>query len=603
MAPENPTTPVDPPAELYVLKNGEMFGPFHKKQLRKGVEERHFSTEDLVQTEGQDEWRPIGAILEPDPADLRGAVAPDWNCILKWVWLRLRANLGEHSLATGATCLAVGILALALSRWTFVFWLPWFCGATVCAIPLLRRKREVPATLLLVGVVCIPLLFIILGPKTRIRESPNASEPNSDSLIADPQAAAPQPLAQSQPPVFPTAPPERPPAPGVEPEAVPPAAAPQPADSQSAPNASAPVPITPHYASATPAEAPPVVPPPNPAVENANPAPPAPEPAPPVDFAHEHGDALVIVKGNEGSGSGFICSAGDSALLFTNTHVIADLTNATVTRMDGAAVIPGAAVVAAGRDIARFDLPKAPGHPLEVISDFNNNVRIGDAVVVLGNSGGGGVITKIDGKIVGIGPDRIEVSAEFIPGNSGSPIIHVNTGQVIGIATYLTKRYDESSGKKDEAPVVRRFGYRIDNVAAWEPVEWNEFRSEAAQIRQISTLTGDIFDFLGSLDSKTAPNFATDTLRRPATEWMAATRTKHLSDFDRHSATRGFLNSLRFMVRNDVTAAESRLRYTYFQDELKNERRVRDQLYKSFDEQSARLSDPSTHPTAVRKSQ
>jgi hypothetical protein len=85
-------------------------------------------------------------------------------------------------------------------------------------------------------------------------------------------------------------------------------------------------------------------------------------------------------------------------------------------------------------------------------------------------------------------------------------------------------------------------------------------------------------------------------------EWMAATRTKHVSDFDRQSATRGFLNSLRFMVRNDVTAAESRLRYTYFQDELKNERRVRDQLYKSFDEQSARLSDPSTHPTAVRKS-
>jgi hypothetical protein len=496
---------------------------------------------------------------------------------------------------------------LVLARWPFVFWLPWFAGAAVCAIPLLRRKREVPGALLLVGVVCIPLLFIILAPKARIRETPIANEP--DPFIAAPEdaapqpPAAPQPLAQSQPPVIPTAPPEKPPAPGAEPPADPqPPTAPPPSDAPAAPSASAPEPMTPHYAAAKPVEAPPVAPPANPAAENPNPAA-EPAPAPEVDFAHEHGDALVIVKGNEGSGSGFICSAATGAILFTNTHVIADLANATVTRMDGAAIIPGLAEVAAGRDIARLDLPKAPGHPLEVISDFNNNVRIGDAVVVLGNSGGGGVITKIDGKILGIGPDRIEVSAEFIPGNSGSPIIHVPTGQVIGIATYLTKRYDESSsGKKDEAPVVRRFGYRIDNVATWEPVDWNEFRSEAAQIRQISILTGDIFDFLGSLRAKTAPNFATDTLRRPATEWLAAAQTKHVSDFDRQSATRGFLNSLRFMVRNDVTAAESRLRYTYFQDELKDESRVRDLLYKSFDEQSAKLSEPSNHPTAVRKS-
>ena len=229
-------------------------------------------------------------------------------------------------------------------------------------------------------------------------------------------------------------------------------------------------------------------------------------------------------------------------------------------------------------------------------------MRIDDAVVVLGNSGGAGVVTKIAGKIVGIGPDRIEVSAEFIPGNSGSPIIHVKTGQVIGIATYLTKRYDEFSNNKKGPVVVRRFGYRIDNVAAWERVDWNSFRAEAAQMRQISTLTGDIFDFMGSLRAKTEPNYATDTLRRPATEWLASLQTKHVSDFDRQSTTRGFLNSLRFMVRSDVAAAEPRLHYIYFREELKTERRIRDLLYKSFDEESAKLSEPSNHPTSVRKS-
>jgi S1-C subfamily serine protease len=621
MAPETPTFPVDPPAELYVLKHGEMFGPFHEEQLRRGVEEGHFAAEDFTQIEGQEGWHPIG--LGMDEAELRGAVAPDWVSILKWGWIRLRYHVGEQSLAAGSAFLAIGTLALALSRWPFVFWLPWFGAAVVCAIPLLRRKREAHGALLLVGVVCIPFLFIIFGSKHIVHESPGAGETPS-------AGAAPHVVAEKHPSLFPATAPKKPQAPGIAPTAasLPPA-------SQSAPDSipglSAPEPLTPHYAAVPSADIPPAVLPSNPAISPSNPTilpsipkveefqSPKPAPGLPaqVDFAHDHDDALVIVKGSEGSGSGFICSTGKGAMLFTNTHVIADITDPTVTRMDGVIVAAGAAEVAAGRDIARLALSEAPNHPLEVIADFNNNVRMGDAVVVLGNSGGGGVVTKIEGNIVGIGPDRIEVSAEFIPGNSGSPIIHVKTGQVIGIATYLTKRYEEfsssnggptppASGSNKSslgAVVVRRFGYRMDNAAAWEPVEWNEFRSEATRMRQISALTGDIFDFMGSLRAKAEPHFATETLRRPATEWLGSLQTKHVSDFDRQSSTRGFLNSLRFMVRSDVAAAEPRLRYTYFRDELKEERRVRDLLYKSFDEESAKLSEPANHPTSIRKSQ
>ncbi len=39
------------------------------------------------------------------------------------------------------------------------------------------------------------------------------------------------------------------------------------------------------------------------------------------------------------------------------------------------------------------------------------------------------------------GSDRalVEVDAKFVEGNSGSPIIHVKTGKVIGIATFALK--------------------------------------------------------------------------------------------------------------------------------------------------------------------
>ena len=67
----------------------------------------------------------------------------------------------------------------------------------------------------------------------------------------------------------------------------------------------------------------------------------------------------------------------------------------------------------------------------------DENASIDDDVVVLGNAEGGGVINTIKGKIVGVGPNLVEVDAAFVPGNSGSPIIHLKTGKVIGVATYL----------------------------------------------------------------------------------------------------------------------------------------------------------------------
>jgi hypothetical protein len=47
------------------------------------------------------------------------------------------------------------------------------------------------------------------------------------------------------------------------------------------------------------------------------------------------------------------------------------------------------------------------------------------------------------------------------------------------------------------------------------------------------------------------------------------------------------------MVRNDVTAARSRLRYDYFQNELNDESKVRDALSKAFDEEAQSMESPS----------
>ena len=617
MDPDSPPTS----AEYYVLKQGEMFGPFGEEQLREGLNDGHFTAADFVQAEGQTDWLPLGRVLGGVDNDMRGAVAPDWISILKWAWLRLRYNLDEQSYPAGWVCLAVGAVSLALSRWPFVFWLPWFAAAVVAAVALLKRKHESHGAILLVAVVCIPLLFFIFSPRIGPGDlarpetgnrKPDTATRRAESAERKPETGNPRPESESASAVAP--PPASPPPRDSAEAPVASAATPAPVAPPATSGSSTPEPVAPHYGVASSDEAPlsktPEKPVGNSGISSVGtpvPAPrpaqvPAPAKAEEIDFVQGHGDSLVIVKGNEGSGSGFICNNRVNTLLYTNIHVIADIKQPVMTDLAGTPLVTGLADVAAGRDIARFALTKLPAKPLEIITEFESNVRIGDAVVVLGNSGGGGVVTKLPGEIVGIGPDRIEVSAAFIPGNSGSPIIHVKTGKVVGIATYLTRRSEEYSSSSPGVAVVRRFGYRIDNNPRWETLRWAEFRQDAQTMTQISALTEDVFNFLHALHAHEQPSFATETLRRPASEWLGATKSKRLSDADQASAARGFLNSLRAMVRGDVATAEQRLQYTYFRDELRHEREVRDKLYKIFDRESAELSSPSGQPTSYRKS-
>lgn len=142
-----------------------MFGPFSEEQLREGLNDGHFAPEDFVQAEGHTDWLPMGRVLGGVEGDVRGAVAPDWVSILKWAWFRMRYNLDEQSYPAGGVCLAMGAVALALSRWPFVFWLPWFGAAVVAAVALLKRKQEAHGAILLVAVVCVPLLFFIFSPR------------------------------------------------------------------------------------------------------------------------------------------------------------------------------------------------------------------------------------------------------------------------------------------------------------------------------------------------------------------------------------------------------------------------------------------------------
>lgn len=605
---------------FYVLKNGLTIGPVSEEELRAGMSEGRFGPTDLVHVDGQEEWQPLERIFGAQSAEgLPPADVPDWKSILQWAGVRLRYSLTEQGKIAAPICVGFGAVFLVLSQWPILFWLPWFLGAAFAGVLLIRRKQPAYGAVVLVTAVCVPWLLQHFATKPRGEKPAHVVEsistenhpaPVEKTLVAVESPTTPAPVIAST---------QASPSPESSAVVSEPDAAPAPVVAV-APSV-VPVVMAAHYGRA-PASAvgPAITPAPSassaPSAVNfdsflasagrftdnaisflkgskSSDSAPSVSSTPEPDLMQSHRDSYVIVKGANGSGSGFICRMGDKTWFFSNIHVMAEIKQPVATRLDNTVIIPGQTDAAAGADIVRSVIANPPAAPLEAMTNLESNAHIGDEVVVLGNSGGGGVVTRLRGKILGIGPDRIEVNAEFIPGNSGSPIIHVKSGKVIGIATYLTLRYEEfSSGSSDSVPkggaqlgriVVRRFGYRLDKVSAWEPVNWATLHAEADQMEAISGLTQDIYNMLGSVRGGKRPLVATAALRQPYKDWTTKMENSRLHPRDRAAATESFLNALRLLVRGDVMEADARFHYTYFRDRLHDEQKVRDRMYQVFD--------------------
>lgn len=192
---------------------------------------------------------------------------------------------------------------------------------------------------------------------------------------------------------------------------------------------------------------------------------------------------LAIVSFVNGQGSGFVLQQAGKKYLITNEHVVrvgnGELPN--VMLLDGKRLGLGACEVSRDRDLMRFEISS----DVPALSLGDIIPEIDDDVSVYGNSDGGGVSTEIKGKVLGVGGDRIEVSAPFVTGNSGSPVVDKN-GRVVGVATYLTNYTNEFDWAKKGTRFngVRRFATRLAEIP-WLAIEWNEY---ARQIKAFNDI-------------------------------------------------------------------------------------------------------------------
>jgi serine protease Do len=152
---------------------------------------------------------------------------------------------------------------------------------------------------------------------------------------------------------------------------------------------------------------------------------------------------------------------------------------------------------------------------------------------------------------------------------------------VIGVATYaIIRKYDPATKRPVKDPVIRRFGYRLDSVKKWEPVNWQAFNAQAAEIESIEKLTADLVAFLQDLGKDGRVNRGAHTnpvIKTRIDQWIDV-RSRRLSARDALNADQSLLSFLKVTCQSDITAAQQRITYDYFRRQLEDEQKERTEI-------------------------
>lgn len=247
-------------------------------------------------------------------------------------------------------------------------------------------------------------------------------------------------------------------------------------------------------APATPAPATPA-----PAVAATTTAPASPAAAPQATAEGFDPSCLVFIKTDSGSGSGFVARAEGRTYVYTNAHVLCGSPGSFTKKIVSIKTAAGKTIPTPYElelsnisdatsetgleDLARFPIVLQEGEAAYDIGGLETTDLMSKKVVAFGNSQGGDVMTSLPGAVIGLGTDRIEISCQIVPGNSGGPVLVKDTRQVVGISTYATsgERDIWQSGTRFEG--VRRFALRPERVTKWRKMLYTSLMTSLAELR------------------------------------------------------------------------------------------------------------------------
>lgn len=294
---------------------------------------------------------------------------------------------------------------------------------------------------------------------------------------------------------------------------------------------------------------------------------------------------LVFKRDDGGQGTGFIVKRKvadkDRFFVYTNQHVIAGCkTIPRALRADGTVVRLGKLVTAVNYDLAIFMLEGEEPNFLEIQDAVDQEVPVGELIGTPGNSGGGAAITFKFGKVVAIGPEVVEIDAMIKGGNSGGPIL-LRNGRVIGIVAYFTEESvdDPRVTGADKKRVVRRFGYRVDNVKSWETPDWKRFVMQGERVARVESTSNDLLQLVNSRFKSWNGNEQIGEIMGTFQKRVNSARSEKEAFGDLSKA----FTELNKITMPDLNAAASDpALYWWWKHTLKEQRQLRESLDEAF---------------------
>lgn len=299
---------------------------------------------------------------------------------------------------------------------------------------------------------------------------------------------------------------------------------------------------------------------------------------------------LVFKRDDGGQGTGFIVKRKvadkDRFFVYTNQHVIAGCkTVPKALRADGSAVRLGKLVTAVNYDIAVFMLEGEEPNFLEIQNDVDKEIPIGEPIGTPGNSGGASAITFKFGKLIAIGPEVVEIDAMIKGGNSGGPIL-LRNGRVIGIVSYFREETVDDARVRDadKETIVRRFGYRVDNVKQWETPDWKRFVSQGERVARVESTSNDLLMLVNSRFQSWNGNEQIGEI--------IGTFKKNINSARSHKEAYGdtskVFTELKKITMTDLNAAAADPSlYWWWKNALSEQREFRESLDESFEKEAA----------------
>ena len=216
-----------------------------------------------------------------------------------------------------------------------------------------------------------------------------------------------------------------------------------------------------------------------------------------------------------GRGSAFLLEDTNGVWLVSNVHVFGGSTNLLIINVEGDTIdVPAQIEIAEDRDILRFRTDKPQGLRLSSSCEYD------EPICAYGDSGGAGVLTRLKGTAVAIGPDRIEISAEIIPGNSGGPVVNENS-EVVGVSSYLFKHASLPDWITDGTRFTdtRRMAIKLDDVE-WSSVEFTDFYEQTTALADFEGMLNTTIYIASVLSDGMSQSMHISTEYRPVESWL-----------------------------------------------------------------------------------